>query len=391
MRSLRSTRLSATLLLAACGGSTTSTAVDAFADAAADVAADRATDAALATPDAAATGTDAAPPSPRTALFSPYKDATIHMNWNTNVISTQVSGVLTPLGADLAANGARAVTLAFATGECGAEGWAGVPGETMAAANVAQFDAAGVDYVLSSGGAAGVFTCGSDAGFEAFLARWASPHLIGVDFDIEAGQTDAQIDALLDRVVAARRTHPELRFSFTLATLANNNGADSAQSIGALSPSLNVLGLHTLDAVKSKLGFTGDPATWPAGVTVNLMTMDYGAPAPGVCVVRQGVCAMGQSALQAAYNLRDTFGVPFSAIELTPMIGGNDTPGETFTLPDVDAVVAFVRDNALAGLHFWSYDRDVDCPAGPASATCNSVGDAGAYGFLKRFLAGGSP
>lgn len=38
-----------------------------------------------------------------------------------------------------------------------------------------------------------------------------------------------------------------------------------------------------------------------------------------------------------------------------------------------------------------SYDRDVDCPAGSASSTCNSMGNgyAGDRGFLKRFLTDG--
>jgi chitinase len=108
-----------------------------------------------------------------------------------------------------------------------------------------------------------------------------------------------------------------------------------------------------------------------------------------VCVVSGGICQMGQSALQAAYNVHDKWGVPFSGLELTPMIGGNDTQGETFTLADADAVASFALSKGLAGVHYWSYDRDVDCPPGAASPTCNSMGGAGAHGFLKRFLAAG--
>jgi chitinase len=100
---------------------------------------------------------------------------------------------------------------------------------------------------------------------------------------------------------------------------------------------------------------------------------------------------MGQSALQAAYNLRDKWGVPFTNVELTPMIGQNDASTEQFTLADVDTVSTFAAANSLAGVHYWSYDRDVDCAAGSASSTCNSMGSgyAGAHGFLKRFLADG--
>ena len=62
---------------------------------------------------------------------------------------------------------------------------------------------AGINYILSTGGAAGSFTCGSDAGFATFLDRWASPNLIGVDFDIEAGQSQAVIGDLIARIKAA--------------------------------------------------------------------------------------------------------------------------------------------------------------------------------------------
>jgi hypothetical protein len=307
------------------------------------------------------------------------------MDWNLNVASTLVSGTRTPIGADAAANGSKTITLAFATGECGSENWGGVPGAAMASANVPLLTAKGVDYILSTGGAAGSFTCGSDAGFLAFLGRWASPHLIGVDFDIEAGQSQQVIGQLVQRIAAGHAAYPGLRFSLTLATLANNNGSPTAVSLGSAAPSsFNVYGDWTMQAMRATFG-----TTWPSYVTVNLMTMDYGSPGAGVCVVSGGICDMGQSAIQAAYNLHDHWGVPWSNIELTPMIGGNDVQGEHFTLADTDEMTAFAIDRQLAGVHYWSYDRDVDCPVGPASPTCNSLGGVGAHGFLQRFLANG--
>jgi hypothetical protein len=322
-------------------------------------------------------------------VLSPYKDTGINFDWNHNVISTQVSGTARTLATDLSAHAGKAITLAFATGECGSENWAGVPGAMMASANLSLLTGAGVDYLVSTGGAAGTFTCGSDADFQTFVGRWMSAHLRGIDFDIEAGQTQAIIDALVHRIQAAHATYPALRFSLTLATLANNNGAGIAQSLGASVPdSFNVYGDETLQSVARILGVSAtSPSSWPSYVTVNLMTMDYGAAGPGVCVVAGGHCDMGQSAIQAAYNLHDRWGVPFTAIELTPMIGGNDDSTEHFTLADVDAISTFAGAHALAGLHYWSYDRDVDCAPGPASSTCNSLGGAGAYGFLSRFLA----
>ena len=316
--------------------------------------------------DAGGGGTGTAPDR---LVFSAYKDTSINQNWNTNVISTMVPGSLTPLATDLSASGGRAVSLAFATGACGSENWGGVPGAAMAAANVPLLTGAGIDYILSTGGAAGSFTCTSDDDFAAFLDRWVSPNFIGVDFDIEAGQSETDIADLVGRVEAAHAAHPGLRFSFTIATLANTDGGES----------LNIKGVQTVQALESAF------STLPDHVTVNLMTMDYGTAGPSVCADSGGVCDMGQSAIQAANNLHDSHGVPFANIELTPMIGGNDVQSEQFTLADADTVTAFAISQELAGVHYWSYDRDVDCPPGPASPTCNSLGDAGPNGFLKRF------
>jgi len=64
-----------------------------------------------------------------------------------------------------------------------------------------------------------------------------------------------------------------------------------------------------------------------------------------------------------------------------------ENSSEHFTLADADTISAFAGAHGLAGLHYWSYDRDVDCAPGPASSTCNSLGGAGTYGFLARFIA----
>jgi hypothetical protein len=319
-------------------------------------------------------------------IFSPYKDTSISMNFNTNVVSTNVTGSLTPLVSDLTATGAKTITLAFATGECGStDNWGGVSDAQLAAANVGPLNKAGIKYILSTGGAGGVFSCGSDAGFATFINRWAGPGLVGVDFDIEAGQSPQIIQALVDRIKGAHGSFPNLRFSLTLATLANNNGAPTAQDLGGASPEhLNILGVETVSAVQSTF-----PGAWPSFITVNLMTMDFGAAGAGVCVDAGGVCQMGQSAIQAAFNLHGKHGVPFGNIELTPMIGGNDNQAEHFTLDDVKTVSQFAIAKGLAGVHYWSYDRDVDCPPGFASPTCNSLGNAGTHGFINAFHAAG--
>jgi hypothetical protein len=296
-------------------------------------------------------------------VFSPYKDITINMNWNTNVISSAVTGAITPVTQVMPAHNTT-LTWAFATGECGSEGWAGLtPAEV--ATNVQLFVSAGKKYIISTGGQAGVFTCGSDAGFDTFIQRYVSANMVGVDFDIEGGQSASIISNLVARVMAAEAKYPNLRFSFTLATLGGN-----------ASPGLNSLGTTVLSAIKS------------AGLTnyyFNLMTMDYGSTGAGNCAVVNGACEMGQSAINAA-ELLHNMGVPYSQIELTPMVGGNDTQSETFTIADAQTISSYALQKGLAGIHFWSFDRDVDCGPGSASPTCNSYGQAGTLGFNKAFL-----
>jgi hypothetical protein len=142
-----------------------------------------------------------------------------------------------------------------------------------------------------------------------------------------------------------------MRFSFTIATLGSSqSGSSVAVDMGANSPNpLGDEGKLVMQAIQQ------------GGLTnyyINLMTMDYGSPTVANCVLSGGQCQMGQSAIQAAMDLHRFYNVPYSQIELTPMSGANDTAGETFTLSDVSTVSAWSKANGIAGVHFWSFDRD---------------------------------
>ena len=309
-------------------------------------------------------------------LFSPYKDITTNLDWNTNTMRTAITGKVIPIvgTSDSLVPAAEpklgGISLAFATGTCGSENWGGVAGDAFASANVSKLNAAGLDYVVSTGGAAGSFTCASGDGMKAFIARYSSSHLVGVDFDIETGQTASDISSLVSSAAAAQSAYPKLRFSFTLATLAASDG-----SYGGL----NGTGDTVMKAIKTSS---------LTNYTVNLMTMDYGNGTASACVVKNGVCDMGASAIQAAKNLQHTYGTPLTKIELTPMIGVNDSSSNIVSLADVDTITSYVVANKLAGLHYWSLDRDTPCPSATttASATCNSMSGSTALQYTDRFL-----
>ncbi len=306
-------------------------------------------------------------------LFSPYKDVTINMNWNTYQMQSAVTGSALPVvgSGSLVSNylpKLPALTVAFATGACGSENWGGAPGATWAAENVPQLHAANLNYVLSTGGAAGSFTCSSTAGMDSFIARYASPNLVGIDFDIEGGQSQSDIQNLVAAAAGAQAQYPNLQFSFTLATLGASDG-----SFGGV----NSLGNEVVQAV---LGSSLNK------YVINLMTMDYGNASSSVCVVSSGTCEMAQSAIQAVKNLQHTYGIPASKIAVTPMIGMNDATSETFTAADVNTLTSYAVSNGLAGLHHWSLDRDTPCNFTYASPTCNSIPSTTTLEYTNKFL-----
>ncbi len=291
-----------------------------------------------------------------TILYSPYKDIGINMNWNTFAVSTQVHHKSEKLlDALLPQN--KVVTLAFATGMCGAESWAGVGAKDFQK-NIPEFEQKGIGYIIATGGAAGAFNCDSAAHMEAFVKSYASKSFVGLDFDIEGGYNKAQLQQLMHATAGVQKNMP-LRVSLTLATLSTEAGT------------LNPLGIDAINAARA------------AGLDfyVNLMVMDYG---PQGC----SAANMGDCAVHAAQYFSKQYNVPLDHIELTPMIGDNDDRS-IFTLAHATKVAQFVKAQGLAGLHYWSFDRDTDCPTPSswAQPTCNAQSKA-AFEFNQAFLSG---
>lgn len=311
----------------------------------------------------------------RPVLFSPYKHVNMAVNPAHPVARSMLQGKLTPiLSLASSQTGSRmpAVSLAFASGECGQERWGTLDADQVARANVPAMAAQGLQYIISTGGEGSVFTCHSDAGMEAFIRRYDSSALLGVDFDIESTQTDANIRALVQRMKVAQTKWPRLRFSFTLATLAASDGTGAG---------LNATGVAVMNALKDANA---------QGYFINLMVMDFGPAAAAHCVVRDGRCDMAASARQAVANLHARFGVPLSQIEVTAMVGVNDVVENVFTLHDATALAQFVRSEKLAGLHYWSLDRDKPCADGAmaVSPECSSLNQVPELAYLQSFSHG---
>ncbi len=333
-----------------------------------------------------------------TLVYGPYKHLNTGVDSARPVATTWVSNSpvhLADAPRDTFLVGAHAITLAFASGECGEERWKAkdvwradnhggaaqglthqasmdLDAQAVADANVRAFARAALPYIISTGGEGNLFTCSTDDGMERFIQRYRSPYLLGFDFDIEHTQTLENIQQLVARVKAAQKRHPQLRWSFTLPTFA---ASDASRA------SLNALGLQVLGAIRAeKL----------QSFFINLMVMDYGKASASVCVVQEGRCDMGASALQAARNLHAVHGVPLAQIELTAMIGVNDVVENVFTLEDAERVARQAQQMGLGGLHFWSLDRDAPCSGGATavSSICSSMNHLDALAFSRAFAQG---
>src|SRR5262249_27686538 len=105
------------------------------------------------------------PPPPGSLLFAVYKDVTINANFNTGAQQTNVTGTVSPV-TGIMPN--QTLVWAFASGTCGAESWAGIT-SGMEATNIQTFVNAGKNYIISTGGANGVFDCPSTSSFISFI------------------------------------------------------------------------------------------------------------------------------------------------------------------------------------------------------------------------------
>jgi GH18 family chitinase len=82
---------------------------------------------------------------------------------------------------------------------------------------------------------------------------------------------------------------------------------------------------------------------------------------------------MARSAVQAAENLHSGYGVPYAQIALTAMLGRNDTAGSVTSLEDIRAIARYARERDLAGLYYWSLDRDNPCADTAARNDCSGM------------------
>lgn len=276
-------------------------------------------------------------------FFAPYVDVTLYPTFNLT---------------QSAPSAGKYFTLAFIVdgGSCSAA-WGGqiALSQNWMLSDVQGLRAAGGDVIVSFGGANGselAQTCSSVAALQAqYQAVINMYSLKRIDFDIEgAAVAEPTSVSLRDQAIAAlQAANPGLQVSFTLPVLPT----------GLTQDGVNVV----KDAVSKGVKLS----------TVNVMAMDYG----------QADSQMGQDAINAgkatATQLQSVYSGLSSSqalamVGITPMIGVNDSSGETLSLNDAQLLETFAKSNGVGFLAMWSATRDTACTNGSTYAQPNCSG-----------------
>lgn len=261
------------------------------------------------------------------------------------------------------AAGFKGVTLAFLTSTNGCSvGWGGVggtlptdtqPNGTSILSIVQSLQAAGVQVIISFGGAVGsepALTCTNatqlQALYQSVLDRY---HVTMLDFDIEGSAPSNQASLTLrDQALRGlKAANPGLIISYTLPVMPT----------GLIASGVNVLNSAKADGLDLDV--------------VNGMTMDFGA-------ANDNGGQMGLDAENAAANINSQIAAAglTSSVGVTPMIGVNDTNTEIFQLSDATSLLNFANSNSyISRIADWSLTRDNgSCPGQTwASASCSGI------------------
>lgn len=283
-------------------------------------------------------------------IFAPYVD--LSKPDNDLVAMSQASGV-------------RYFTLAFILAGNGCEPtWGGtvpVVSDAKFSAAIYQLRTSGGDVIAAFGGYDGTelaMACPDAKSLQkAYQAVVAKYRLTMLDFDIEhlAIEDAPSIERRSAALQALAAADPGLDIAFTVPVHPDGM-PDNAIAV-------------LKSAMKYKV---------PISV-VNLMTMDYGEP---VAMGKMGEMAM-RAADRAAQQLNG-IGLHVN-LGLTPMIGMNDTPKETFAPADARTVLAYARSHPqVKRVAMWSVGRDNGTCPGKVSPACSGIAQK-AWEFSRIF------
>jgi chitinase len=303
--------------------------------------------AALAIPMAAALGTSAASAAPAAvpSIFpsAPYA----YTDTGTNLANYST------------ASGEKDFTIAFVLAGNGCQ--ASWNGDNTVSANPGAPDSVeqeinalrgvGGNVSISFGGAAGTYldqNC-TDASslaqqYENVIAGTGTSQ---VDYDIEQGYGDQAREQRVAQAVAMMQSHQAsighpVAVTYTLGVSESGLPTGSGSQYEVAQYAVN------------------------AGVTisaVNIMVMDYGPSGVEMGNAAESAATGTEKQLETLFGVSNAWG----RIGLTPDIGPNDSPGETYTLSDANNVESFATQHGIGYMSFWEMGRDNPANTGQAN------------------------
>ncbi|KAJ3318219.1 hypothetical protein HDV06_000762 [Boothiomyces sp. JEL0866] len=262
-------------------------------------------------------------------FFAPFVDATVR--------------TLSP--SDIQSVGTSWFMMAFIVqGSQNTASWGGIIDLSPSVAGIQQMKQSGANFGISFGGQAGQELAVAISDVTTLQKQYQTVidtyGINWIDFDIEGDQlpNTAANTRRAQAIAAIQKANPGITVSFTLPVLQSGLTGD---------------GTNFLAALKSN-GVRLD--------ILNVMAMDYGG----------AVSEMGQAAIsatKATYTQAQQAGFPNVKMGITPMIGNNDSAGETFTVAHAQEVVQFAQQTSyVQWVSFWSLQRDT-ATSGPLYAS----------------------
>jgi chitinase len=264
----------------------------------------------------------------------------------------------------MADSGVTDLTLAFilSKGRCD-PAWDGVR-PLLGGSDEAAIDsirAAGGDVAVSFGGWSGNklgTSCTTPAALAGAYQEVISDYALGaIDIDIE--HKEMNNPRTRKRVIAAlaqvQQANPGLEISITFGSNENGPGPQALSLID--------------DA--AAIGF--QPTAW------TIMPFDFGSPVSDMGAVSIEAAEGLDKVLAAAYDESDA--AAYEQMGISSMNGDTDDVGETVTVADFQAMLAFAQSNHLARFTFWSVNRDRPCRGtDTTSDSCSGI-DQQPYDF----------
>ena len=292
--------------------------------------------------------------------FSPYVDVTLAniTTWDQETNSMQPTGLYNVIKE----SGVNSLHLAFITAQNGCNGtWAGYPvaneDNSFGIPVFKKLRQQGVDLTVAFGGLNGEYLAQACKTSEQLVSAYDNVikayNPSALDFDIENSMQhdQAQLDRFFQAIKIIQAKYPKLPISLTLPVLPTGLVPSEGENV----------------IQRASINEFNDYA-------VNIMAMDYGPSFNNKSMAQNAMDAASNTVNQLQkYYPQQSEKLLWQRMQITPMIGLNDTAPLNFTLDDAAKLKSFALKKDIKLLSYWSISRDHSCLDNHVSLTCTSA------------------